>query len=567
LHENNFSLMNVSTVKSVLDKIMRPFFVLCVLMLFGNAVVLPVHAQECLPTRLTIGDEAQVTPGAANRIRSQATTSAEQVGQIPAGEVMTLLDGPQCAESFLWWRIRYDGIEGWTVEANATDYFIEPYADATVATATDTDESCKVETRLQVGDYGKVSSNTPSRLRGEPGVTGDQVGQVDPLDVFQVIAGSTCAGGFNWWQVEVNGLVGWLAEGDSENYYVEVVTDPDIIGSFTTPEPPSIAHALSWNADGSRIAVATSNGVFIYNPADWDEPPYLLDDGIVATSLAFSPTDSDLLVINGTDDTLFRFRAYRLSDEGDEIVFEGVLMDGPMGGDLPAYDLAFSADGSKLGFGGRSYDVVDTDSWEQRTFLDIEEEAGNHYARLAILSSDLNATGDYGAGAIREGIVYLFDLTISHSSSFGIDDPRISTLDRGGRTQDITDLKFSPDGLRLIVGDNTGSLQMWDLETGNRTSFIRADTQTSISNRINDIAFHPDGDIVATAESDPAGIVRIFDTEDLTQLTVFGANESHTSATVVAYSPDGSLLLMVMDDTMYALDTIDYSVVTQVEIP
>jgi len=536
------------------------------LILVGNMPVFRVDAQECLPTRLAIGHEAQVTPGTANRIRSQSNTDSEQVGQIPAGEVMTILDGPQCMDGFLWWRINYDGIEGWTVEANAIDYFLELYSDVVKVTATANDiKSCTIETQLQVNAYGRVNSTTPSRLRDEAGTSGEQVGQVDPLDIFQVIDGPICADRFNWWQVRVNDLEGWLAEGDGDTYYVEMVTDPAIFAITITPERPLISYSASWNADGSRLAIATSNGVLIYNTADWGLKPRLLDNGIFATDLAFSPTNPNILVIN-SENTLLRFRVYLLSDAGDSIISERELIDGPMGGEQPAYDFTFSKDGSQLGFGGTSYDIYDTDSWARLNHLEITEVAGNHYIQSHISPSSLNASGNYGAGANDDGIVQLFDFTIPNTSNFGEADPRISPLDRGGRIQDITALEFSPDGAQLIIGDITGSLQMWNIETGIRTSFIRADNQTSISNRINDITFHSDGETLATAESDPSAIVRIFHTEELDLLTVFGANESHTLANIVSYNPNGTMLLTVMDTTIYILETENYSVIHQFEI-
>ena len=544
---------------------MRVFLVLSTLMiLFGNMPFLTVNAQECLPTRLEIGNAAQVTPGVANRIHAQSNTNSEQVGQIPAGEVIMLLEGPQCMDNFLWWRINYDGTEGWTVEANATTYFLEPYTDVTATTSTNS-ENCNIATRLQVDGYGQVSSTIPSRLRNEPTTRGEQIGQVDPLDIFQVIDGPICADGFNWWQVEVNNLVGWLAEGDADRYYVEVVTDPVLIGLTSTPDSTLTSYAASWNADGTRLAIATTNGIFIYNPTDWLQEPYLLDNGILADDLAFSPTNPNLLVINGTN-TLFRFRVYLISDSDESIIFELALMDGPMGGERPAHDFAFSRDGSQLGFGGTSYDIFETDTWTLQNHLEINELAGNHYARIRILPSDLSVNGDYGAGAIDGGIIHLFDFTTPHTSNFATDDPRISTLDRGGRTQQISAIQFSPDGSQLITGDITGSLQMWDLQTDSRTSFIRADNQTSISNRINDIAFHPDGETVATAESDPVGVVRIFDTETLETMTVFSADEAHSKASIVSYSPDGTRLLTVLDDVIYILNTTNDTVISQIVI-
>lgn len=542
---------------------MRSFLLVSILLLFVNANISRLKAQECLPTRLQIAEEARVTPGAANRIRSESHTSSEQIGQIPAGDVVTLLAGPQCVDSFLWWRINYEGTEGWTVEASNTDYFLEPYADALV-TAANSPENCDLETRLQIGGYGQVSSETPSRLRGEPGLRGDQIGQVDPSDVFRVLDGPVCADGFNWWQIQVNSLSGWLAEGDDETYYVELVADPAIA------RRERIAFAASWNADGSRLALSTSYGVFIYNTADLEQEPFLLDDGVIAHDVAFSPTDADLLIIS--DDSMrefpsFIFRAYRLSDEDETLMYERPNIEGPVGPYFSGHDFAFSADGTLLGFAEESFFVLETENWAEIDQVAIRNDVGCcHPVYAVFMPAAFSANSNYGAGVTDREIVNLFDLAMSQPQNPTNRNARITTLDRGGRTQAITAIEFSPDGSQLIAGDVTGSLQMWDLETGLRTSFIRADNQRSSSNRINDIAFHPDGELVATAESDPSGIVRVFAVEDLDTRFVFDADAAHVEARIVAYSPDGELLLTVMDQTLYVLDAADYTIISQVQI-
>lgn len=540
---------------------MRTLILIFLLALMTHTLIPAVTAQDCMPSRLEIGSEAQVTPGASNRIRAEPNTGAEQIGQIPGGGIVTIVDGSDCVAGFLWWQITYDGIIGWTVEASDSEYFLEPYSDEVPATDT-SDDSCDMQALLQIGDYGQTSSNTPGRLRAEPGINAEQIGQVNPIDIFLVVDGFVCADGFLWWQVEVNDSIGWMAEGNTENYFVQEVTDLSLIPS--TPEPTLISHDISWNADSSRLAIATSIGVLIYNTNDWLQEPYLLDDGILATDLAFSPVDPDLIVING-EEVLIRFRAYHLSDDSDELLFERLLMDGPMGGDSTAYNFAFSADGNQLSFGGSSYDVYDTETWTQINTFENLAEAGNHYRRIDISHSDLSSTGDYGAGIVSNG-VQLYDLSSSDSVSPGEIDPRISVFDRGGRTQGITALQFSPDDTQLITGDNTGSLQMWDVETGERTSFIRAENQGSISNRINDIAFHPDSDIIATAESDPRGIVRIFTSENLETQLVFDADVNHQTAYTLAYSPDGETLVVIMDDVIYLLETTDYTIIDRITI-
>ncbi len=88
----------------------------------------PQHQAACpgFETRLEVGIEARVMPGTPNNIRAQANVDATRVGQIPAGAVFTVLDGPQCNGGITWWYVNYNGVTGWTAEAAGSEQFLEP---------------------------------------------------------------------------------------------------------------------------------------------------------------------------------------------------------------------------------------------------------------------------------------------------------------------------------------------------------------------------------------------------------------------------------------------------------
>lgn len=94
-----------------------------------------VHTQDdntticagSLPSRLVIGEQAQVTPGDANRIRDEPSLDAEQIGEIPAESIFNVLAGPVCADNFTWWQVDYNGFIGWTVEGDHDTYWTMPY--------------------------------------------------------------------------------------------------------------------------------------------------------------------------------------------------------------------------------------------------------------------------------------------------------------------------------------------------------------------------------------------------------------------------------------------------------
>lgn len=85
---------------------------------------------QCLnapPPRLHVGGQGRVTlNGVPNRIRSQPNTSGAILGQIPSGDVFSVIGGPNCDGTYTWWQINYNGIVGWTAEGTGSDYFVEP---------------------------------------------------------------------------------------------------------------------------------------------------------------------------------------------------------------------------------------------------------------------------------------------------------------------------------------------------------------------------------------------------------------------------------------------------------
>lgn len=56
-------------------------------------------------------------PGTANRI----------LERIPPRSVFYVLEGPLCAGDFAWYRVRYNGVEGWLAEGDLSGYYVAPY--------------------------------------------------------------------------------------------------------------------------------------------------------------------------------------------------------------------------------------------------------------------------------------------------------------------------------------------------------------------------------------------------------------------------------------------------------
>lgn len=81
-------------------------------------------------SRLHIGDHAivNVESNIPNRVRTAPNRESEILGSLAPGETMFIIDGPECANDWVWWYVRaedYD-LKGWTTEGDHFEYWVEP---------------------------------------------------------------------------------------------------------------------------------------------------------------------------------------------------------------------------------------------------------------------------------------------------------------------------------------------------------------------------------------------------------------------------------------------------------
>ncbi len=79
--------------------------------------------------------------------------------------------------------------------------------------------------RLHVGMGARVTGvpALPNRVRAAPGLDKPRVGWLQVGEPMDVLGGPACASGMVWWKIRSrrSGLVGWTAEGDVDNYWLE----------------------------------------------------------------------------------------------------------------------------------------------------------------------------------------------------------------------------------------------------------------------------------------------------------------------------------------------------------
>jgi hypothetical protein len=79
------------------------------------------------PTRLSLNGRAMVFNVPSVRLRAEPGLDAEVLMNVSVGVIVTIIGGPVCESSFLWWQAQLDsGRTGWVAEGQPGTYYFEP---------------------------------------------------------------------------------------------------------------------------------------------------------------------------------------------------------------------------------------------------------------------------------------------------------------------------------------------------------------------------------------------------------------------------------------------------------
>ena len=86
--------------------------------------------------------------------------------------------------------------------------------------------------RLTVGGQGRlVDTAQQVRIRNNANRTARQIGSITTQTAFTVLDGPRCNGGFAWWQVNYNNIIGWSAEAATGRYLLEPIASAPVQNS------------------------------------------------------------------------------------------------------------------------------------------------------------------------------------------------------------------------------------------------------------------------------------------------------------------------------------------------
>lgn len=239
---------------------------------------------------LTIGGQARVSISDGSlELRAEPSASAETVVLMSAGEIVTVLDGPQVVDDLIWWQLETEaGDTGWAVEGFMNGYI-------------------PVQALLPLCPYiaNRIAWVNPNAIYAHP----DEADTARPYQLDNVYTGDAAGGkscnltGFARIDSWINELV-WSPNGQylafafDDQLYTVSADGRDL--RLLHAEPDAGYTSLTWSPDSSQLAyLAWGSGnsqVWVMN-ADGTEPHALTSAETLKHYLRWSPDGTRLAFI------------------------------------------------------------------------------------------------------------------------------------------------------------------------------------------------------------------------------------------------------------------------------
>jgi len=84
----------------------------------------PVNCPDAPQSQLQVGANA-ITKINLN-VRDNPTTTGAKLGELLPDTVVSVVNGPECADGYAWYFVQFEGLMGWVAEGTGDSYFIVP---------------------------------------------------------------------------------------------------------------------------------------------------------------------------------------------------------------------------------------------------------------------------------------------------------------------------------------------------------------------------------------------------------------------------------------------------------
>ncbi len=269
-----------------------------------------------------------------------------------------------------------------------------------------------------------------------------------------------------------------------------------------------LSGSISYSPDGTRLAVASTIGIWLYDTATYQEVALPTEHAFWVSDVAFSPDGQT--IASASSDHVRLWDAY--TGEHKQT----------LKGQNWVSDVAFSPDGQ----------TIAASTSQDSTILLWDVHTGEHKQTLrghtsGVWSVAFSPDGQTIASASSDRTVRLWD---AHTGEH-------KQILKGQNL--VWSVAFSPDG-QTIASTSSDRVLLWDVHTGEHKQTLRGHTSG-----VSDVAFSPDGQTIASASSDDT--VRLWDAHTGEHKQIL---KGHTSSVEsVAFSPDGQTIASASSDS------------------
>ena len=267
--------------------------------------------------------------------------------------------------------------------------------------------------------------------------------------------------------------------------------------------------------DGTRFAVSSNVGVWIYDVFTAQEVALLTNHPREFTVLAASP-DGNMLA-SANENVIFLWdihtgrRIARFTEHSENI-----------------RSLVFSSDGKVLASASEDNTVR---LWNTTTgrllFLPLRGHTGDVIAIAFSPDNKMLASGS------RDNSIRLWSVTTGQHLATLEEQVVWGTVTHEGHTGDVTALAFSSDGTTLASGGTDNKIRLWDVGAGEHRTAISAHWE-----HVTALAFSPDSTILASGSTDDT--IRLWNPSTHRHLDTL---EGHRSDVItLAFSESGAIL-------------------------
>ncbi len=281
--------------------------------------------------------------------------------------------------------------------------------------------------------------------------------------------------------------------------------------------------AIVWWPDSTHIGLVMGNDIAV-RTASGDEAYFLRGHTGAITTLAFSPTNPELLLTSGRDRTI---RFWNITNQTTVLT-------------IPAQPELFtqinwSPDGRQLVTAATHTVQI----WDTTSGAAAAQFPGHYLARQANWVSE---TAILTLGGI-DNLVRVWDTTSQQP---------LALLATHSAQTAIRSIAWSPNNQTLAVLSNDDVVRLWDVTTGQPTQALfghiiqaEPDGLNNTARPVNDMAWSLDGSQLITAGSD--GTARVWDVVTGRQVAVL----THSLPVwVVSWSPDGRKIITASSDAV-----------------